>query len=133
MHCPFWDASRVFCRAVQELHECLTSIIQSGDMLDLKKLDVAEKDPTAPTSEGRTQKPMPRVDPPVGVTTPSKLRALEPEEAAPSQELTLCQDGDHCHPLDSPSHGQRSLTHPQPEQADWLINVPLGAKLDFAS
>ena len=32
------------CRVVQELCECLTSVIQSGDLLDLEMLDVAEKD-----------------------------------------------------------------------------------------
>ena len=43
----------VLYRAVQELHECLASVIQSSNLLDLEMLDVAEKDPMAPTSEGR--------------------------------------------------------------------------------
>ena len=34
----------VLCRVVQELCECLTSVIQSGDLLDLEMLGVAEKD-----------------------------------------------------------------------------------------
>ena len=56
-------------RAVQELCECLTSVIASGDLGNLKMLDVAERDPMAPTARGRTPSPMPRVEPAVGVTT----------------------------------------------------------------
>ena len=44
----------MFCGAVQELHRCLASVIESGNLVDLKMLDVAEKDPMAPTSTGRT-------------------------------------------------------------------------------
>ena len=79
----------VLCGAVQGLHECLASVIQSGNMFDLKKLDMAEKDPVAPVSEERAPPPMPRVDLPVSETASSEPGALEPEEATPLEELTL--------------------------------------------
>ena len=37
----------MFCRVVQELHRCLTSMIESSDPVDLKMLDVAKRDPRA--------------------------------------------------------------------------------------
>ena len=65
----------VLCGAVQELHNCFTSVVQSGDIFDLEMLDVAEKDPMAPASEGRALLPMPRAEPLVGVTASNKLSA----------------------------------------------------------
>ena len=52
----------VLCRVVQELHECLTSMVQSGNMLHLEMLDVAEKESVAPASEGRAPLPISRVE-----------------------------------------------------------------------
>ena len=46
----------MLCRAVQELHRCLAPMIESGDQVDLKMLDVARRDPVAPTSTERTQR-----------------------------------------------------------------------------
>ena len=34
----------MLCRAVQEFHRCHTSVIASGDLVDLKMLDVARRD-----------------------------------------------------------------------------------------
>ena len=48
---------RVLCGAVQELQECLTYVIQSGDLFNLEMLDVAEKDPMTLTPEGRALSP----------------------------------------------------------------------------
>ena len=66
------------CRVVRELHECLTSVVQSGNMLDLEMMDVAEKDHVAPTSEGRAPSPMPRAEPLVNAIASSELSASEP-------------------------------------------------------
>ena len=79
----------MLCGAVQRLCRCLTSVIESGNWVDLKMLDVAERDPLAPTSRGRAMLPMPRVEPPVGVIPPSEPTTSEPEEAAPPEELAL--------------------------------------------
>ena len=38
--------------AVEELHECLPSVIQSGDLVDFKILDVVEKDPVTLSLHG---------------------------------------------------------------------------------
>ena len=89
MCCPFQDAPGVLCRTVQEVHECLTPAIQSSGLIDLEMLEVAEKDPSGPTSAGRAPSLMPRVEPPVSVTTPSEPSALEPGGAAPPEELTF--------------------------------------------
>ena len=86
----------MLCRVVQELHRCLTSMIESGDLIDLKMLDVAKRDPMAPTSEGRPPSPTPGAEPLVSVPTSSGPTASESKEAAPPQEtLPLCQDEDH--------------------------------------
>ena len=72
----------VIFRTVQELHEGLAPIVQSSDLLDLGMLDVAEKDPVVPASEGRSSSLIPWVEPPIGLTAPSELCASEPEGAA---------------------------------------------------
>ena len=122
----------VLCGAVQELHECLTSMIQSGDLIDLEMLDVA-KDPVAPSSKGRAPSLMPGAEQPFGVNTPSELSASEPEEAAPQEELTLLP---RWRPLPTPGFSllwvDKSDSLP-PGQEDWPMNVPWGVQLDFAS
>ena len=62
----------MLCRAVQELHRCLTSVIESGDLINLKDVRCGLKDPMAPASKGRAPLLTPRVEPPVSVPTPSK-------------------------------------------------------------
>ena len=79
----------VFCGALQELHECLASVIQSSNLLDLEMLDVAEKDHVAPASEGRAPLLIPRTESLVSATIPSELSASEPGEATPPEELAL--------------------------------------------
>ena len=121
------------CTAVQELCGCLTSMIQSGNMVDLEMLDVAEKDPVAPASEGGAPSPMPRAEPPVSVTTPGELIALEPEEAAPWKELTLVpRQRPPPPPGFSLQWADESDSTPL-EQMDWPMNIPLGFQLNLAS
>ena len=123
----------VLCRAVQELCKCLTSVIQSGDLVDLEILEVAEKDPVTHTSAWRTPSLIQRVEPLVSVTVPSELSASDPGEAAPPEELTLVLRQS---PLLPPcfylswADGSDSLP---PEQVDWPLSKPPGAQLDFAS
>ena len=102
----------VLCKAVQELHECLTSVIQNGNLVDLRILNMAEKDPVAPAPPQRTPSLMPRVEPLVSVTTPSELSTSELEEAAPLEELTLVPRWRPLPPPGFPSHGHMSLTPP---------------------
>ena len=79
----------VIHRAMWELHVCLTYVIQSGNLLDLEMLGVAEKDPMAPAPEGRALLLMLRVEPLVSVTTPSEPSASKPEETTPPEEVAL--------------------------------------------
>ena len=74
---------------MQELHKCLTSVVQSSDLLDLGMLDVAEKDPVVPASEGRSPSLIPWVEPTIGVTAPIELCASEPGEAEQPEGLAL--------------------------------------------
>ena len=91
----------VLCGAVQELHECLASMIQSSNLLDLEMLDVAEKDPVAPTSEGRAPCQCPG-GPTGQCNCPSQLN--ESEQHCP-RNSPLCQDRD-CQPWLLPPVGR---------------------------
>ena len=109
------------------------SKIQSSDLLDLGMLDLVEKDPMAPTSEGRVPSPIPRAEPPIGVTAPSELNTSEPGEAAQPQELTLVPRE---RPLPPPGFSlwwADESAPPPLEQAGWTMQIPWGAWLDFAS
>ena len=46
-------------------------MIESGQLVDLKMLDVAGRYPMAPASKGRAQSLTPRTEPPVSVLIPS--------------------------------------------------------------
>ena len=121
----------MLCGAVQELHQSITSMIQIGNLPDLEILDVAEKDHVAPTFEGRAPLLMPRVYPPVSVTTPSELSALEPEQAAPPEELTLVPRQRPPPPPGFSLPWQMHLTHPHqsrqtgpckyPREPSWIL------------
>ena len=123
----------MLCRAVQELHRYLTSVIESCDLVNLKMLDVARRDPMAPTSKGSTPLLTPTAEPPVGVPIPSEPTASEPGEAATPEELTLVP---RWRPLAPPGFSLSWVDEsgsPLPQQADWPMSVPLGAQLDCAS
>ena len=80
----------VLCGAVQELHQCLAPLKEEGCLLKFEMLDVAEKDPMAPTPASAPSFPTP--DPEEGqvILTPKESCTLEPEEAACLEgELTL--------------------------------------------
>ena len=123
----------VLCRAVQELYECLPSMIQSGNVVDLEMLDVAEKGHVAPASEGRALSLMPRLEPPVSVTAPNELITLEPEVATPSEDLTLVPRWRPPPPSGFSLQWADESNSPPLGQVHWPMNVPLGSQLDFAS
>ena len=83
--CAIWSGMPlgVLCRAVQELHRCLTPVLESGNLLDLTMLDVVEKNPmTPPVPTERASSPEPREEEPIGLPTPAKLPTLEPKEVS---------------------------------------------------
>ena len=132
---PFiWECPPgMLCRAVQELCRCLTSVIESGDLVNLRMLDMAENDPMALTSKGRAPSQMPRVVPPFSVPAPSELTASEPGEVAPPEELALVP---RWRPLALPGFSLSwadESDSPPPEQEDWPMSIPLATQLDFAS
>ena len=79
----------ILCRAVQELCRCLISMSEKGDLVNLNMLDVAKRDPMAPTSKGKAPSLMPRLEPLVSMATPSEPSASEPEEARLPGKLIL--------------------------------------------
>ena len=123
----------MLCTAVQELHMCLTSMIESGNLVDLEMLDMAEGDPVTPTSRGRALSTMTRAEPPVGVTAPSQPTTSKPEEAAPPKELTLVPRWRPPAPPGLSLSWADESDSPTPEKADWPMSIPLEAQLDFAS
>ena len=126
----------VLCRAVQQLHRCLSPLLEKGNLLDLEMLDVARKDPMTPAPAERASSLRPRVEEPVGVPTPNELSALEPEEAAQSEDLALVQRRLLAPPGFTLSWVNKSGSSPL-EEADWLVSIPLeipqDAQLDLTS
>ena len=49
----------MLCGAIKELHGCLASVVESGDVVNPEMLNVAERDPT---SEGRAPLLIPRLN-----------------------------------------------------------------------
>ena len=119
--------------AVQEFCRCLTPLVEHGDLLDLKMLDVPKKNSVAPfvPTEGASSSE-PRAEEPISLHAPNKPPTLKCKEAAHSEELTLCGDEDHLHPLGLPFNGWTSLTHPL-EDAASLVGIPHEAWLDLSS
>ena len=128
-----WMPLVVLCRAVQELHECLASVIQSSNPLDLGMLDVAEKDPVPPASEGRSPSLIPQVEPPIGVTVPGEASTLEPGEATQPEGLTLVPRQRLLPPPAFSLLWADESDPPPLVQAGWPMHIPQGAQLDFAS
>ena len=108
-------------------------MIESDDLVNLERLNVAEKNPIAPASKERALLLIPRAEPPVSVTNPSEQSTSEPEEAVPPGELTFVP---RWRPLTPPGFTllwvDESDLSP-PEQADWPMRIPLGVQLVFAS
>ena len=83
----------VLCRAVQELHRSLTPLVEQHNLVRLQMLDMAKKDSAAPPvpTEGASSSE-PRAEEPIDLLAPEKPPALEPKEAAHSEELALEQE-----------------------------------------
>ena len=123
----------VLCGAMQEHHEYLASIIQSGNFLDLGMLNVAEKDSVAPASEDRAPSSIPRAEQPISITASSMPSTSEPGEATQPEEFTLVP---RQRPLPSPGFSHfwaNDSDQPPLEQAFWPMHMPWGAQLDFVS
>ena len=75
----------------KELHRCFTPLLEMGNLLDLKMLDMVRKDPMTPAPVGRVSLPRPRAQEPIGVPVPNEPTTLESEEAAHPEELALVQ------------------------------------------
>ena len=86
-----------------------------------------------PAPPERASSPRPRLEKPIGVPTPNEPPALEPEEAAQSEELALVQ---RRRLMTSPGFTLSSVGESSPPplgEADWLVSIPLGAQLDLVS
>ena len=79
----------VLCGAVQELHSCLIPLLKWGDLLDLKMLDMAKKDPIpSHVHMGEASSPEPRAEEPISIPASDEMLASESQEAAHPEELT---------------------------------------------
>ena len=96
-------------------------------------LDVAEKDPVVPAFEGRSPSLIPAVGPPIGVTAPNELHALEPGGAAQPEGLTLVLRQRPLPPTSFSLSWADESDPPPMEQAGWPMNICQGPQLDFAS
>ena len=124
---------RVLCGAVQELCRCLTPLLQRGNLLDLKMLDVARKDSMTPAPKERASWPRPRVKEPIGVPAPNEPPTLEPKEAAKSEELALMQERRPSAPPGfTLSWADESDPYPLEDTALPVL-IPMGAQLDLSS
>ena len=74
-------------------------LLEMGDLLDLKIMDMVRKDPIFPALTERASSLRPRVEKLIGVPTPNQLPTSEPEKAAQSEALALMQ---RRRPLTSP-------------------------------
>ena len=118
----------VKCGAVQELHKCLVPLIEESCLLNLEMLDVAEKDPVAPTPDSVTSSPTPDPEEEQVILAPEESCTLGPEEAASSQGgLTLIRGQYPTQPL--------GFVHllVTPTHASLGRGIPLGAWLDLCS
>ena len=104
----------VLCRAVQELCRCLNHVVERGDQFNLQMLDMAERDPKAPTLAKRAPSP-----------------TSETEEAAPSEGLSLVPI-QRSLPLPGFTLLWANESDPPPlEDSEWPMTIPLGSPLDL--
>ena len=80
-----------FCRAVQELFECLTPVVKEGNLfnIDMEILEEARKGLMTPTSLERALSLMPRVREPTSALAPHPPPTYELEGALFPEELAL--------------------------------------------
>ena len=127
----------LLCRAVQELHRCLTPLLEKGDLLNNTMLDVVEKDTVTPPVPAERvssleKKSEPREEELTNLPDPNEQQDSEPEGAAHSGELALVQ---RRLPLASWIYWfMGALVWPTPlEDVDLSVNIPLGSSLDLSS
>ena len=118
----------VLCGAVQELHQCLVSLTEEDCLLKLEMLDVAEKDPMAPTPASTPSFPTPDSEEEQVILTPKESCTSEPEEATCLEGgLTLIQGW---YPTRPPGFSCLPVTQ---THASLGRGIPLGAQLDLHS
>ena len=126
--CAVWSGMPlgVLCGAVQELHQCLAPILEADSLLNLERLDIAEKDPVAPASAPTSPTPSLEEEEQI-IQIPEVSCALEPEEAA---HLEGGLDIWSRYPAIPPRfvHSQANLP-----LAGLVRGIPLGARLDLHS
>ena len=101
----------VLCGVVQELCQCLAPLIEDDGLLNMKMLDVAEKDPVTPAPASAPSSPTPGPEEEEQIQIPEESHTLEPEEVAHSEgglDLTWGR-----HPIRPPgfAHSQLNQTH----------------------
>ena len=89
-----WMPPGMLCRAVQELLRCIALLHEKGDLLDITKLDVVEKDPVTPSipterASSPEQKSGPLEEEPTALPAPIIQEASEHEGAACPGKLAL--------------------------------------------
>ena len=118
----------VLCRVVQELCQCLAPLIEEGCLLRLEMLDVAEKDPVAPTPAPAPSSLTPNPEEEQVTLTPNESCTSEPEGAAFLEgELTLVWGQ---YPTRLPGFACLLVTQ---THASLGRGMPLGAQLDLYS
>ena len=116
----------VLCRGMQKVCQCLAPLIEEGCLLKLEMLDVAEKDPVAPTPASAPSSPPPDPEEEKVIPTLEESCTLEPEEAA-------CLDGGLTLIQGQYPGRQLGFAHSPVTQtyASLGMGIPLGAQLDL--
>ena len=81
----------VFCRVVQEFHDCLVPMVEEGNSFNMENeiWEGVRKDPMATTPSKRFPALMPKVEEPTGATAPNPPPASEQEGAVSPEDLAL--------------------------------------------
>ena len=122
--CLIKDALGVLCGAVQELHQCLSPLLEGDGLLNLETMDVAKKDPVAPASVPTSPTP----DPEEEEQVTKEPCTSEPEEATHLEGgLDLVQGRYPAIPLRFASSQVNGT------QAGLASGIPLEVQLDLCS
>ena len=81
----------VFCRAVQELLNCLVIVVEKGDLFNMEKeiWEVVRKDPMTTNPSKSVPLPMPRVQEPTSTTASDPPHASKLEGAVSPEDMAL--------------------------------------------
>ena len=82
VHHQIWNATRAALQSSTRGQQMPALLLERGDLLDLKMLDMAGKHPVTPAPAERALSLRPRVEEPISVPTPNEPPTSEPKEAA---------------------------------------------------